>query len=434
MAPLPDRPITIEPLADAPDTTIVVPGSKSHTNRALVCAALADGISHLEGALFAEDTEAMMSALRQLGIDVEHDRSTHSVAVTGCGGKLEPGPLSLHLAQSGTTGRFVLGLVSLGPGPYEIDGDEQLRSRPFGPLLDALRSLGVSIEGDQLPIVVRGSGIRSGTVTVSGSVSSQFLSGLLLAAPYARSAPEDEPRDGVVVELSDELVSKPYIDLTLATMAQFGVRAQHDGYRRFTVPGGAYSSTSIAIEPDASAATYFFAAAAITGGRVRVPGLGTSTIQGDVRFVDLLERMGARVSRTDSWIEVTGGAELRGIDVDMADLSDAAQTLAVVAPFATTPTTVRGIGFVKHKETDRISAVVEQLRLRGITVDQSADGFTVHPGRPQPGSVDTYDDHRMAMSFALLGLRQSGITIENPSCVAKTFPEFFSVLEQLRTR
>lgn len=424
--------LTIEPLPVAPDTTIAVPGSKSHTNRALICAALAGGRSTLDGALFAEDTEAMLSALGQLGIDIDSDREAASIEVRGCAGRLAPGPRRLYLAQSGTTSRFMLGLVALGAGPYELDGHAQLRSRPFGPLLHALRHLGVTIEGDRLPLTVSGSGLRSGTVAATGSVSSQFLSGLLLAAPYARSASDLE--SGLVVELSDELVSKPYIDLTLATMAQFGVTAENDGYRRFRVPGGAYEPTTVAIEPDASAATYFFAAAAITGGRVRIEGLGTETVQGDVRFVDLLERMGARVERTASWIEVAGGTELKGIDVDMSDLSDAAQTLAIVATFASSPTTVRGIEFVKYKETDRIRAVVDQLRALGLTVDQAVDGFTIHPGSPRPGLVDTYDDHRMAMSFALLGLRHPGIAVDNPSCVSKTFPEYFSVLEQLRSR
>lgn len=425
--------LTIEPLGAAPDTTIVVPGSKSHTNRALVCAALALGRSQLEGALFAQDTEAMMAALGQLGITVEADRRNRSVAVDGCGGKVQPGPLSLDVAQSGTTSRFLLGFVALGSGPYEVDGDAQLRSRPMGPLLDALRSLGVRIDGDHLPVVVCGPGMRSGTVTVSGSVSSQFLSGLLLAAPYARSNQVDGGGEGLIVELSDELVSKPYIELTLATMADFGVHIHHERFRRFVVPGHAYEARTLQIEPDASAATYFFAAAAITGGRVRIPGLGTGTVQGDVRFVDLLERMGARVQRNDHWIEVTGSSGMQGIDVDMSDMSDAAQTMAVVATFAETPTTVRGIGFVKYKETDRISAVVNELRRLGIEAEQLPDGFIVHPGRPRPGRVATYGDHRMAMSFALLGLRHRGITLEDPSCVNKTFPEYFAVLEQLRT-
>lgn len=425
--------LTIEPLSATPDTTIVVPGSKSHTNRALVCAALAVGRSELDGALFAQDTAAMMSALRQLGIAVEADRENCSVAVEGCGGKLRPGPLSLDVAQSGTTGRFLLGLVALGPGPYEVDGDAQLRSRPMGPLLDALRSLGVTIDGGHLPVVVSSPGMRSGTVTVSGSVSSQFLSGLLLAAPYARTNRGEGEPEGLVVELSDELVSKPYIELTLATMAEFGVGVRQEHFRRFVVPCQAYEARTVQIEPDASAATYFFAAAAITGGRVRIPGLGTGTVQGDVRFVDLLEQMGARVVRTDQWIEVTGPSNLQGIDVDMSDMSDAAQTLAIVATFAKTPTTVRGIGFVKYKETDRISAVVNELLRLGIEAEQLPEGFTVHPGQPRPGRVATYGDHRMAMSFALLGLRHQGIALEDPSCVNKTFPEFFAVLEQLRT-
>jgi 3-phosphoshikimate 1-carboxyvinyltransferase len=249
-----------------------------------------------------------------------------------------------------------------------------------------------------------------------------------MVAPYA--APSDEAA-GVEIVLSDSLVSRPYVDLTLATMADFGVEVGNDGYRRFTVEPQRYDGGHVAIEPDASAASYFFAAAAITGGRVRVQGLGHGTRQGDLRFVEVLEQMGATVRTSDDWTEVIGGP-LRGVDVDLSDLSDTAQTLAAVAVFAQGPTSVTGIGFIENKETRRVSAVVRELGKLGIEATRDADGFTIHPGRPRPGRVATYDDHRMAMSFALLGLVHPGITLEDPGCVAKTFPDYFAVLDQLR--
>jgi 3-phosphoshikimate 1-carboxyvinyltransferase len=235
------------------------------------------------------------------------------------------------------------------------------------------------------------------------------------------------------VRLTDELVSRPYLDLTVATLAQFGVTARVVDDRRVLVPEARYRSGRIDIEPDASAASYFFAAAAVTGGRVRIDGLGAGTVQGDLRFVDVLEQMGATVRRGDDWTEVEGGAALRGIEVDLADCSDTAQTLAVTATFARTPTRITGIGFIRHKETDRIGAVAHELSRLGIRAEEEPDGLVVHPGRPSPGIVHTYDDHRMAMSFALLGLAHPGIVIADPGCVAKTFPGFWQALDGLAT-
>ncbi|MEM9134217.1 MAG: 3-phosphoshikimate 1-carboxyvinyltransferase [Actinomycetota bacterium] len=433
-------PLMVEPLAAAPDATITVPGSKSHTNRALICAALAEGRSRLDGVLFADDTWAMMNSLNALGLDLATDPEGASVEVTGCGGDVPAGPAELDVVQSGTTGRFLLALLALGPGPYLIDGHPQLRARPVGPLVDAIRRLGTTVVGESLPLRVEGPRMSGGHVVVPGNASSQFLSGLLMSAPLAATTADDgaQPASGadgapvLTIEVAGgELVSRPYVELTLATMADFGVHVGLDG-SRFLVPSARYRATDIAIEPDASAATYFFAAAAITGGRVRITGLGTDTVQGDLGFVGLLQQMGATVSQGPDWTEVVGPQALQGIDVDMADMSDAAQTLAIVATFAETPTRVTGIGFIRHKETDRVTAVVTELQRRGIEASLDDDGFTVKPGRPQSGVVETYDDHRMAMSFALLGLRHPGIAIADPGCVAKTFPDYFSVLDRLR--
>ncbi len=419
--------LPIEPLRRPVDAVVRVPGSKSHTNRALVCAALADGRSELSGVLFADDTEAMLGVLRSLGLQLDIDAAAATVAVQGCAGRLPAATgMPLDARKSGTTSRFVLPMLTLGSGRYILDGHEQMRARPFGDLIDALQTAGARIEGDRLPLTVHateGHGLHGGEVTVPGSVSSQFLSGLLLSAPAGRGP--------MTIRIEDELVSKPYIDLTLDTMESFGVGVANDAYETFEVPATGYRAADLDLEPDASAASYFFAAAAITGGRVRVEGLGQNTRQGDLRFVDVLEQMGAKVERGRDHTEVIGTGTLRGVDVDMSDISDTAQTLAVVAPFADGPTNVTGIGFIRKKETDRIRAVVEQLTGLGIAASEHDDGFTIQSGVPTPGVVATYDDHRMAMSFALLGLVHPGIVIDDPGCVAKTFPDFFQVLSQL---
>lgn len=421
--------LAIDPLAAPLDATVTVPGSKSITNRALVAAALAEGRSVLEGALVADDTEAMAESLARLGVVVTVDHASSTVTVEGTAGRVPPGPVELDARLSGTTARFLLPLLALGRGRYRLDGAEPLRARPMGPLVAALRRLGAEVVDEgrpgHLPVTVVAGGLGGGAVELSGDVSSQFLSGLLLSGPAMA--------DGLQVELSTPLVSRPYVELTTATMAAFGVEVERGGERRFRVPPGRYRPGHHAVEPDASAASYFFAAAALCGGRVRVPGLGRRSVQGDLRFVDVLERMGAAVHRDDGGTEVAGTGALRGVDVDLSDCSDTAQTLAVVAVFASSPTRVRGIGFIRRKETDRIAAVVHELRRCGVDADEEDDGFLVRPGRPRPTRVATYGDHRMAMSFALLGLRVPGIEIADPDCVAKTFPGFFSALDGLRT-
>ncbi|MBW3557260.1 MAG: 3-phosphoshikimate 1-carboxyvinyltransferase [Actinobacteria bacterium] len=418
----------MEPLASPPDATVRVPGSKSLTNRALVAAATARGPSALHGALVADDTLAMIEAVRALGVDVDVDIAGRCIRTTGTGGALPAGPLRLHARQSGTTARFLLPLLASGAGPYRLDGSEQLRRRPMGPGLSALRALGAAVveEGGpgHLPVLVSGPA-GGGAVRVSGDVSSQFLSGLLLAGPLFHN--------GVEVEVTTALVSAPFVELTVAVMREFGVEAEVDG-AIYRVRPGHYRGVEYVVEPDATAASYFFAAAAITGGRVRVEGLGRRALQGDLAFVDLLERMGAEVRREEDATEVIGPSRLHGISADLSALTDTAQTLAAVAVFADSPTRVTGIGFIRHKETDRVSAVVRELLRCGVHATEDPDGFTVHPGAPRPATVETYDDHRMAMSFALLGLREPGIVISEPRCVAKTYPDFFSDLDQLRAR
>jgi 3-phosphoshikimate 1-carboxyvinyltransferase len=414
--------VIVEPLAAPPNATVRVPGSKSLTNRALICAAFAEGPSTLTGTLVADDTEAMLVSLAELGVSITHDGTT--LTVEGAGGRVPDGPVELHARLSGTTARFLAPVLASGAGPYRLDGYEPLRARPMGPVIDALRILGsdVAEEGEpgHLPVTIRGAA-RGGRVELPGHISSQFLSGLLLAGPLFP--------DGVAVHLTTPLVSLPYVELTRSVMRAFGATVDAT-----TVESGRYRGTTYAVEPDASAASYFFAAAAITGGTVTVDGLGRTALQGDVAFVDLLERMGVEVERNDASTTVRGTGALHGITADLADHSDTAQTLAAVAVFADSPTTITGIDFIRRKETDRIANTVANLQRCGIEATEDDDGMTIHPGTPTPAAIETHDDHRMAMSFALLGLRVRGIDILDPSCVSKTYPGFFTDLDQLRRR
>jgi 3-phosphoshikimate 1-carboxyvinyltransferase len=428
-----DRPsdsLTIDPFPGPIDAVVTVPGSKSITNRALMCAALASGTSRLDGILLADDTEAMLSCIEVLGAEVRLDRTDASVEIVGFSGRPADGPLELDARLSGTTSRFVAAALALGRGPYLLTGSMPLRTRPLGPTLDALVELGCRLTFEEadghLPVTVSCEPTAIGqvvpTIRVSGDVSSQFLSGLLLVAPCLPL--------GLTIELTTALVSRPYVDMTIAVMRAFGANVDEQ-VSSFTVSPDGYTATDFAIEPDASAASYFFAAAAICGGTVLVDGLGAASMQGDVAFVDSLEAMGCDVDRSVDSIRVTGPAQ-HGIDADFADISDTAQTLAAVAVFVDSPTTVTGIGFIRRKETDRIAAVVAELRRLGLDATEGPDGFTVTPSSPSPAEIHTYDDHRMAMSFALIGLRIPGVTILDPQCVAKTFPDYFERLELMR--
>jgi len=425
--PLPD-PLPVTPLDGPLDVTVSLPGSKSITNRALVCAALAEGTSVLTNALHADDTEAMVDGLRALGAEIEADWVGGRLTVIGTAGRPVADVALVDARQSGTTSRFLLPVAGLGEGLRRVDAGNRMRERPMGDVLDAVRALGASVHDigspGHLPVEIEGGTLTGGEVAVRGDVSSQFLSGLLLAAPAMPA--------GLVARLVGALVSQPYVHLTVEVMGAFGAVVEQPDARTWAVAPQAYVSTAYDIEPDASAASYVFAAAAVLGGRATVSGLGTAARQGDLAFVDLLEQMGATVERTPSSTTVIGSGTLRGIDTDMAQLSDTAQTLAVVAAFADGPTRVTGIGFIRGKETDRIGAVVAELRRLGVDADEEPDGFVVRPGPMRPATVQTYDDHRMAMSFAVAGLRVPGIQIADPGCVAKTFPGFWQLLDELR--
>ena len=414
----------IEPLTSPPDATIMVPGSKSITNRALVCAGLATGRSELRGIGRADDTDAMIAGISALGAQVAVDGTDASVS--GTSGRGPGRAVVLDARLSGTTARFLAPVAALGADPVRIDGGAPLRARPMDDIVSALEAMGAGLEtapGGHLPLTVRGP-LRGGEVTIAAATSSQFASGLLLAAPCLA--------EGLTVRLAGQGVSRPYLDLTVDVMTAFGARVEVPDPLTFHVAPGGYAGVEFRIEPDASAASYFFAAAAITGGRVRIEGLGSASLQGDLQFVHVLEEMGAAVRMTEQSTEVEGTGHLRGVRVDLRDFSDTAQTVAAVAVFADGPTTIDGIGFIRRKETDRIGSVATELRRIGIDVDVEADGMTIHPGTPQPGRIETYDDHRMAMSFAVIGLRAAGIEIADPGCVSKTFPNFWDTLDQLR--
>lgn len=418
--------VEIVPVSGPVRGTIRPPGSKSLTNRALVVAALAKGTSHLTGVLHSQDTRVMIESLRRLGLTVEHDQIRDEVRIEGAAGNPAATRAELWLENSGTSIRFLTALCTLGEGTFRLDGNARMRERPIGELAAALNQLGATVrcelENECPPVIVESRGLPGGIARVGGSISSQYLSALLMAAPGAKSP--------VTIEVAGQLVSEPYVEMTLAVMRDFGVTVEIPAPGVYRIEPQSYRARHWDVEPDASAASYFFAAAAVTGGEVTVTGLGRKALQGDVAFVDALEQMGCVVWSSASQITVRGGT-LRGIDVDMNGISDTAQTLAAVAPFAEGPTRIRNIAHVRHKETDRIAAVATELRRIGQQVEEFPDGLTIHPAPIRPAMIETYDDHRMAMSFALIGLRAPGIRIADPGCTAKTYPRFFEDLDRL---
>ena len=452
--------LQIKPITHLLNASVRVPGSKSLTNRALLIAALANGTTHLTNALFSDDSIYFAKALQTLGFDIQLDESNHEMTVTGLGGKIPATKAELFIGNAGTAARFLSAFLTLGNGEFVVDGEPRMRERPIGDLVEALTQLGASIsplssrsipEGDKreraegegearpicLPIKITASGLSGGKATITGDVSSQFLSAILMIAPYAQHPIE--------ITLSTELNSKPYVDMTIAIMKDFDVKVKRNAYQYFSIPITNYQSpvsnlqfsnsriSTYTIESDASAASYFFAASAICGGTVRVENISCRSKQGDIAFLDVLKQMGCEVKEGENFIEVTGTKSLTGVDVDMRDIPDTAQTLAAIAPFASTPTRIRGIASARSKETDRVSATCNELKRLGVQVEEYEDGMTIYPCQTfKPANIQTYNDHRMAMAFSLIGLRVNGVIIENPSCVSKTFPSYFEVLETLR--
>ena len=408
------------------DARIRPPGSKSITNRALVCAALASGTSRLYGALASEDTEVMIDSLGRLGIQVE-PTAGGELTVRGCAGKIPSSGAELYVANSGTTVRFLTAMVALGQGTFTLDGTPRMRERPISDLLSTLGALGVdarsTVGTDCPPVRIDAAGLAGGRVTIRGNVSSQFLSGLLLAAPYARADLE--------IHVDGRLVSQPYVHMTLQVMRSFGAVVDHHKYSSFSIDSKRrYRGRDYTIEPDASAASYFWAAAAIAGGQVTVEGLSRTSLQGDVRFCECLAQMGCGVDYRPNDIRVSGGL-LRGAELEMGDISDTVQTIAAVALFAEGPTTITGVGHIRHKETDRIADLATELRKLGAKVEERADGLRIEPGIRRGATIETYNDHRMAMSLSLVGLRVPGVFIGDPQCVAKTYPNFFADLNKV---
>jgi len=465
------RALKIIPVDHPLNATVRVPGSKSLTNRALLISALADGKTRITNALFSDDSKYFANALQALGFDIQLDELNQEMTVTGLGGKIPSKKTELFIGNAGTAARFITAFLTLGHGEFILDGDSRMRERPIGDLVDALMQLGATLQPVtqyavrstiHLPLKIIANGLLGGRTRVAGDVSSQFLSALLMIAPYAKSPIE--------IELTTDLNSKPYVDMTISIMRDFGVYVKRNGYQSFSIPNTNYQLpypnpqspnppilhsqspvsnlqspvsnpqfsnspliSSYLIESDASSASYFFAVTAICGGTVKVENISRKSKQGDIAFLDILEQMGCTVTETGNCLLITGSTELRGVDVDMRDIPDTAQTLAAIAPFATSPTRIRGIASARVKETDRIHATCTELARLGVQVEEHEDGMTIYPcSKFKPSNVQTYNDHRMVMAFSLIGLRIDGVTIENPSCVSKTFPNYFEVLDALR--
>jgi len=439
-------PYEVKPLDKPPHCTVQVPGSKSITNRALILAALAQptelsaisyplSASVLENALCSDDTEVMIDSLQRLGIAVEADWDNNRITVPCTPISKWNKNVEFFCGNSGTTIRFLTAMLCVGEGNYRLDGVARMRERPIGDLVEALQQLGVDIHCEQNngypPVILNSHGLPGGKLAVRGNVSSQFLSALLMAVPYGNGAIE--------IEQQETLVSWSYVLMTLSMMCDweydFGKRVpfaeimgqvmKKGGVLRMTPQ--AYRARKYAIEPDASSASYFWAAAAITGGTISIPGLELS-VQGDMKFFHSLESIGCQVLDR---VTLQGGP-LHGIEIDMNNFSDTVMTLAVVALFAKGSTKITNVAHIRHKETDRIAALATELRKVGAEIEEHHDGLTIHPRPLHGATLDTYDDHRMAMSLALIGLRIPGIFIRNPGCVAKTFPSYWHTLENLR--
>lgn len=428
---MPDYPaeLPIRTIDQPIHATIRVPGSKSITNRALVLSALCGKEATLTGSLRSEDTEVMVDSLSRLGFHVNCDWPTNTIhlAESITGRKVLATQADLFVANSGTSMRFLAALVATGEGRYRLDGVPRMRERPIQDLLDALAQLGVKAWSEAgngcPPIIIESQGLRGGVIRMKADISSQFASAILMAAPFAK--------DNVTLVLDGPVVSEPYLEMTLAMMRLWGLPFERDGSSIIISAGNhAHHEMSFAIEPDASAASYFLAAGAIAGGRVVVPDLHANMLQGDTAFVHCLNGMGCKVSYGSDGI-VAERHVLRGRSFDMNSISDTVMTLAAVACFAEGPTAIRNVAHIRHKETDRIAALATELRKLGVGVDEFEDGLRITPRSMTGCKLMTYDDHRMAMSLALIGLLVPGVIIDNPGCVAKTFPGFWQDFDRL---
>jgi 3-phosphoshikimate 1-carboxyvinyltransferase len=420
--------IEIAPAEHALAATIRVPGSKSITNRALLLAAMADGSSVVDAVLLSDDTRSMTAALRTLGIDVEVDDTNRIITVHGRGGIIPAASANLDIGGAGTAMRFLAGFLTLGHGRFRIDGNTRMRQRPIGALLKALRQLGIEARAENNdgcpPVIVDTSSttFAGGEVAIDASLSSQFVSALLMPAPLWPN--------GLKLTVNGD-AARPFIDMTLELMRRWGIRTSHDGNRIFVRGGQRYNATKFSVEPDATSASYFAAAAALIGGKVTIRGLTRDSVQGDLGFLQILEQMGARVQWNRDGVDVVGSGSLAGVDVAMNTMPDVVATLAAIAPFASSPTRIRKVGFIRHHESDRIHTLSTELARLGAAVREFDDGLEIVPSPLRRTVVETYDDHRIAMAFAVVGLKLTGVRIRNPGCVAKTYPEFFEHLMNL---
>ncbi|MBC2716673.1 MAG: 3-phosphoshikimate 1-carboxyvinyltransferase [Desulfobacteraceae bacterium] len=416
------------------DTAVTVPGSKSYTHRIFIAAALSNGPCCIENWLDSDDTNYTLSALNQFGASIEKnpagDKKPEGVILTGRNGDMDSNEKPIFLGNSGTSMRLLTAYAAIGNGRYILTGSDRMHERPIHYLLDGLNQLdvqAVSLNNNGCPPVeVIGTKVAGGTVNLNCSISSQFLSGLLLIAPYTRN--------GMEIHVTHGPVSKPYIDMTLDIMSQFGVDVFRNGYDYFKIPGGlTYQCGRYVVEPDCSQASYFWAAAAITGHAIKVNGISKQSSQGDVRFVDVLSAMGCRVIHESDGITVSGG-KLSGIEVDMADMPDMVPTLAVIAAFAKGIMVIKNVSHLKVKESDRLNAVINELTKMGISAKSESDNLIITGGKPHGAVIETYDDHRIAMCFSVAGLRVPGIEIKNEHCVEKSFPTYWKVFDGLYER
>ena len=416
--------------------TAHAPGSKSITNRALLIATLAEGETLLKGVLFSDDSRNFLNCVKDLGVDIEVDEDKKTVIVHGCDGQIPKSDAEIYVGSAGTAARFLAACLGISKGKYYLTSSAQMKKRPMAPLLNSLREIGCEVtcdDGDEsFPFTLKGRGVCKDEVSVNIDSSSQFLSALLISAVLSDRS--------FKINVTGSH-GKAYIDMTLKMMERFGVRIEKDGSRylisgneRYKAPVDGAGSGIYRIEPDASAAAYFYAMCPVLNIPVAVPGIKFESLQGDVEFIRVLEKIGCRVSEGsegDIILLPPESGSYSGIDIDMSSFSDQAITLAAIAPFATSPTTIRGIGHIRLQESDRLSAIVTELGKMGIKTENGEDWVKIYPGAPQPSLVDTYDDHRMAMGFSLIGLRAEGIVIDNPGCCSKTFAEYFEVLDEI---
>ena len=419
--------LTLSPIREI-SGIVNLPGSKSLSNRILLLSMLAKGQTEIQNLLDSDDIRRMVEALEKLGIEFEENRAENRISVIGTGGLIPVSEATLMLGNAGTAIRPLTAAMTLGRGRFLLDGVALMRERPIIDLVDGLSQLGANLRclngTDCPPVEVIADGLPGGKTLLSGAISSQYLTAILLVAPYAKSEVE--------IEIIDKLVSVPYVEMTLRLMQRFGVEVNQKNDQNFRIPRQQYQSPGrIFVEGDASSASYFLAGAAITKGTVTVKGCGTESIQGDARFAEVLEKMGAKVEWSPQQVKLTGSS-LNGIDVDMNQMPDAAMTLAVAALFASGPTAIRNIYNWRVKETERLQAVSTELRKLGAVVEDGYDYLVIQPPEQiKAASIETYDDHRMAMAFSLAACGKSPVTINNPDCVSKTFPDYFEVLSGL---